>query len=594
MHLKLKLYINLETIQLLFSPFKAFKLGFFFLPFKILAEILQVFYFLVRSFTRINNGPDQEDFFKNTNRFFLNYLSCQFCFIQLSVVTTQTLICSSNPNEIGFTGNVYAHIPLLNCTFLIFKWSIIYFFFSLALIYACLLGCPYALNYMNKSNDQPYNWAGYFFLNDALHISNGLFNLCLFSNPILIKCFNFFKSFLNIVFNKFQLLLFNILQLILFLIQYLTKLILKLFQNSIYPSSLRLFNSKINRTNTQFQVSLRTNSLKHQRSFFHTSSLSNNKKNNENSSLSEKNKKKVAALLARSTEQNAFEQLVPLTLTELKTKPVAIYNNYLEAKEILKNSYKNVGGIYLLHNLVNGKQYVGSSHNLNARLSTYFYPSRLTDNRYISKSLLKYGHHNFSLVILELLGPTLDLKKLDVLNKEQYYIDLYKPVLNLNPTAGSSLGFKHSEESKQKITESKLGKALSPEIKMKLSKINKGKNNPFFGKSHSQETLIKLSEMKKGKPVLNKSKEFIDNMYKDRRGALNPMFGKTKSLETLAKLRTKVYVYEVQETGEKTLIKIYDGIVEAKKDLKMGYDTLKKCCETNKIYKSKMFSYVPL
>src|ERR1700761_8967310 len=103
-----------------------------------------------------------------------------------------------------------------------------------------------------------------------------------------------------------------------------------------------------------------------------------------------------------------------------------------------------------LHTLINGKQYIGSAHNLRIRLASYFYPSRLKDKRYISNSILKYGHENFSLVILEVLGPTNTISKKDILIKEQHYIKIYQPALNINPIAGSSLGFHHSEESKQK------------------------------------------------------------------------------------------------------------------------------------------------
>ena len=125
MQLRLKSYLNFNLIRIFICSFNFSKLGLTSLSFKLFVETLQLLLllllFVIRILIKIDNGPDQEDFFKNTNRFFQNYLGYQFFLIQLSVVTTQTLICSSNPNEIGFSGSVYAHIPLLNCTFLIFK-----------------------------------------------------------------------------------------------------------------------------------------------------------------------------------------------------------------------------------------------------------------------------------------------------------------------------------------------------------------------------------------------------------------------------------------------------------------------------------------
>jgi hypothetical protein len=63
----------------------------------------------------------------------------------------------------------------------------------------------------------------------------------------------------------------------------------------------------------------------------------------------------------------------------------------------------------------------------------------------ICKALIKYGYSNFKLEILEYC--TIE----DIRAREQYYLDILKPEYNLLPTAGSSLGFKHSEESLVKM-----------------------------------------------------------------------------------------------------------------------------------------------
>jgi hypothetical protein len=49
------------------------------------------------------------------------------------------------------------------------------------------------------------------------------------------------------------------------------------------------------------------------------------------------------------------------------------------------------------------------------------------------------------------LSPRSGLKILT--DKEQYYLDLLSPEYNIAPTAGSTLGFKHSPISKKKISE---------------------------------------------------------------------------------------------------------------------------------------------
>lgn len=173
------------------------------------------------------------------------------------------------------------------------------------------------------------------------------------------------------------------------------------------------------------------------------------------------------------------KKLYFLNKSSLKSKPVIIYNSLLKDKKLILSNNKSKSGIYLLHNLINGKQYIGSAYYLRKRLATYYFPSRLTDNRYISNSLLKYGHDSFSLAILEIFDNNNTQIKEYILSREQFYINLYKPILNINPLAGSSLGFKHSEESKKLISEFRKGKPLSEETKSRLSTLLSGELNPF-------------------------------------------------------------------------------------------------------------------
>ncbi len=102
------------------------------------------------------------------------------------------------------------------------------------------------------------------------------------------------------------------------------------------------------------------------------------------------------------------------------------------------------------------------------------------------RALLKYGHSNFKLEILEYCEPA------NAVNREQYYINLLKPDYNILKIAGSSLGYKHTEESLAKFRNRK----HSPETLEKMS----GENHHMFGKSLSQETRNKMSDAKKGQP----------------------------------------------------------------------------------------------
>jgi hypothetical protein len=63
----------------------------------------------------------------------------------------------------------------------------------------------------------------------------------------------------------------------------------------------------------------------------------------------------------------------------------------------------------------------------------------------IVKSLLKYGYSNFKLEILEYCSRD------TVISREQYYLDLLSPEYNILDKAGSSAGYKHTEEALAKV-----------------------------------------------------------------------------------------------------------------------------------------------
>jgi hypothetical protein len=84
--------------------------------------------------------------------------------------------------------------------------------------------------------------------------------------------------------------------------------------------------------------------------------------------------------------------------------------------------------------------------------SIYFLESTLKKGRsLINSGLLKNGYSNFTLEILEYCEPS------ETISREQYYLDLLKPEYNILLTAGSPLGYKHNDETKAKMSASKIG-----------------------------------------------------------------------------------------------------------------------------------------
>lgn len=97
--------------------------------------------------------------------------------------------------------------------------------------------------------------------------------------------------------------------------------------------------------------------------------------------------------------------------------------------------------------------------------------------------------------------------------------------------------YKHSEETKKKISRNRKGKnlgnthtkgkPLSEEHKRKLSKVLSGKNAPNYGLKMPEETKRKISEAKKGRPLSEEHKKKLSKINK----------GRTASPETRKKLR---------------------------------------------------------
>ena len=138
----------------------------------------------------------------------------------------------------------------------------------------------------------------------------------------------------------------------------------------------------------------------------------------------------------------------PIFLNE----PVCVYYPKLN-KNLIGTLNRKKAVIYQWTNLINGKIYIGSSTTGSTRLLNYFNPNILARNLPIYNSLKQYGQNNFCLAILEDLGPLHNVSKKLILEREQFYLDILftqylEKKMNLSPTAGSTLGFKHSSDFK--------------------------------------------------------------------------------------------------------------------------------------------------
>jgi group I intron endonuclease len=150
--------------------------------------------------------------------------------------------------------------------------------------------------------------------------------------------------------------------------------------------------------------------------------------------------------------------------------------------------------IYKIVNNTNGKIYVGQTVNLYDRYKRHKRSLAEADehNRPLVSAFKKYGFENFSFMILENIDC--DTKK--ITEREQYWMDKFQSCRKSNgynacPAAGSPFGYKHSDETKAKVSAASKRRRHTDETKKKMSEIQKGK-------VISAETRRKISESKKG------------------------------------------------------------------------------------------------
>ena len=185
---------------------------------------------------------------------------------------------------------------------------------------------------------------------------------------------------------------------------------------------------------------------------------------------------------------------------------------------------ENISGIYKIQSAINSERtYIGSSVNISNRWSKHL--SNLKFHKHPNKKLQnhynKYGIEDFEFSVL------VECEKEKLIELEQYYIDLYKPWFNIRLIAESNLGYKFSEESKKKMSLAQIGKhsykmnneqkinsgrkkgctawnkgkkmpPMSEELKLKISKANKGRKSTSNPRIYTDEDRKKISERLKG------------------------------------------------------------------------------------------------
>lgn len=221
--------------------------------------------------------------------------------------------------------------------------------------------------------------------------------------------------------------------------------------------------------------------------------------------------------------------------------------------------------IYCVKNTVNNKKYIGSAIDFNRRKRVHL--QNLKSGRHhsykLQNSFNKYGEVNFIFEILEVLDS-----KEEIIQREQFYLDKLKPELNVTLIAGlnSHLGLKRTQETKDKIRKSNIGRVISDETREKLRFAN-------LGKKQSDETIRKKVESMRKSEYFNDPirKQIKTNKAKETRLKNGGYFLSTEHREKISKtLKNKNLQSVISKKILKfdldfNLIEIYPSISKAEK-----------------------------
>ena len=149
-----------------------------------------------------------------------------------------------------------------------------------------------------------------------------------------------------------------------------------------------------------------------------------------------------------------------------------------------------MGIVYLLTNTVNGKRYVGQTWgSLYDRVRGHAKDAR----RIVGKAIRKHGLEAFDSMVLETHKRGADLDE-----AERFWISAYGTAgaQGYNATSGGETAFRHTDESRRRMSIARAGKPLSEAQRVAIVAANKRR----AGRPLSAETRAKLSAAKLAKP----------------------------------------------------------------------------------------------
>ena len=241
----------------------------------------------------------------------------------------------------------------------------------------------------------------------------------------------------------------------------------------------------------------------------------------------------------------------------------------------MSNMIENGNYCVYIHTSPSGKRYVGQTGKLPEERwgkdgVRYLHKRKNGEYQHpaFANALLKYGWENFD---HEIIASNLTKEEAD--NFEKLLIeklDTMSPKFGYNCKEGGA-GGNFSEETLKKMSESHKGVKQSEETIKKRAEKLRGENNYNYGKHLPEEIRKKISETLKGNKISDGTKRKISESLKGKRMGAE-RFG--------SKMIVQYDMYG-------NLIKIWDSIADAGRELKINKGNIAKCCDnTNETCKT--------
>jgi group I intron endonuclease len=238
----------------------------------------------------------------------------------------------------------------------------------------------------------------------------------------------------------------------------------------------------------------------------------------------------------------------------------------------------DIGGIYNIVNLVNGKRYVGYTENLRHRKSQHKSSAKRLDinNYHLLAAYKKYGIENFKFEILEECEPE------SLVVREDYWTTKLGSHLrthgyNIKPTGTKSA---HAIESRIKMSLKNKGRIKSEAERRNISKALKGRKltkewiekmvSSRKGYKHSEDAKSKISKGNSGKIRTEECRRSISIRQK---GGKHSEEHKRKISENSASSKPVI-----QYSLNNEIITQYNSMAAAKRALGKTSLRIKDCC----------------